>query len=95
MARAGGPAAAMVETDVISIGLNLTGQAFKSAGVVSNPASLCWLVKSTKSIEFFFTMPIRSISPIMLYILSDRLNIHSAMRAPDMLNGSANKTENG
>ena len=53
------------------IGRRRTGQALRSASFIPMPLSLRWFVKSTSSMEFFFTIPMSKIKPIMLKIFKD------------------------
>ena len=63
---AGGIAATMVAMEVIMMGRSRIGQAVKSDSSTSLPWLRTWLVKSTSKMEFFFTIPIKRMTPMML-----------------------------
>lgn len=73
----------MKAKDVINIGRSLNRTASMVAATISIPRSTRSLANSTIRIEFLAARPIRVISPICAYTLSDRLLLNvSASIAP-------------
>ena len=84
---ASGVAAAIMAMEVIRIGLRRIGQASKSASLTPIPCLHRSFVKSTSRIEFFLTIPMRSINPIILYRFSELWLKNRKRKAPVTLKG--------
>ena len=85
----------IVVSDVISTGLSLDLPDNAIASYSSLPLSRIRLIKSTRTIAFFTTIPIRSTAPIPDITLSVVLVKNKAIATPENANGMENIIMNG